>query len=107
MQARRRGHRNIDTQIGTGREDRPPLKRADTEHHLQEVGSPNRLELMRENLEGVDLSHFNLSEANLRNADLSGADLRNAGLNETDLGEANLSGVIISGSGSFEKDSSV
>jgi uncharacterized protein YjbI with pentapeptide repeats len=88
---------NSDTPIATSREDRLPLKRADVEHSLQEVGSPNRLQLMRENLQGVDLSHFTLSEANLCNADLS----------ETDLGEANLSGAILSGSGSFEKDSPV
>ena len=106
---------NIDTRIAPGREDRPPLKRADVEQHLQEVGSPNKLELMRENLQGVDLSHFTLSEANLSRANLRGADLheaklsranlRNADLSETDLGEAHLREAILSGSGSFEKES--
>src|SRR5437588_3300430 len=93
MQAHRRRQMHIDTQIATGRGDRPPLKRADVEHHLQEVGSPKKLELMRENLQGVDLSHFTLSEANLRAAILRGAKLHEADLRAADLRDAILRGA--------------
>src|SRR5947208_16905438 len=97
MQAHRRGQMNIDTQIATGREDRPSLKRADVEHRLQEVGSPKKLELMRENLEGVDLSHFTLSEANLSEANLNAAVLYAAILQGAILRGAKLQGADLRG----------
>src|SRR5690348_4831924 len=97
MQARRRGHMNIGIQGATARKDRP-LTKADVERRLQEIGSPNKLNLTLENLEGVDLSHFsldgaNLSGANLHNANLSGANLSGANLHNANLSGANLSGA--------------
>ncbi len=92
---------SIGIPVVTGRKDRP-LTKADVERRLQEVGSPNKLNLTLENLEDVDLSHFglsgaNLSGANLHNANLSGANLSGANLHNTNLSEANLSGANLRG----------
>jgi hypothetical protein len=86
------------------------VTRTDIVRLLQEVGSPEQLDVSGQDLRGIDLLNFNLKGANLSRAriceanlcganlskaDLSGtylcwADLRGANLSEADLREANL-----------------
>ena len=72
---------NIDAQRQTDKEDKP-LTRADVERFLQEVGSPDKLDLSGRNLIEIDLMNFNLTRAKLFEANLTGADLSNATLRE-------------------------
>ena len=92
---------NIDTQRQNDKEDKP-LTKADVKRFLHEVGSPDKLNLSRMNLMGIDLSGFNLSNSNLfgaklRGANLSGADLLGANLSEADLLAAKLLAANLSG----------
>ncbi len=86
------------------------VTRTDIVRLLQEVGSPEQLDVSGQNLRGIDLLNFNLkganishariceanlcganlSKADLHGADLCWADLRGANLSEADLREANL-----------------
>jgi uncharacterized protein YjbI with pentapeptide repeats len=68
---------NIDAQGITAQGDKP-LKRAEVESLLDEIGSSNMLNLSGKNMSGIDLAKFMLTEANLSRADLSGADLSRA-----------------------------
>src|SRR6266699_3961080 len=77
------------------------LTRTDVMRLLQDVGSPEQLDVSGQNLSGInlmncDLRGANLSQANVHGADLRGtylcwADLRGANLCEADLREADLS----------------
>src|SRR6266704_3569492 len=63
---------------------------------LQDVGSPEQLDVSGQNLRGINLMNCNLWGANLHGADLRGtylcwADLRGANLGEADLREVDLS----------------
>ncbi len=79
------------------------LTRTDVMRLLQDVGSPEQLDVSGQNLSGInlmncDLRGANLSQANVHGADLRGtylcwADLRGANLCEADLREADLSGA--------------
>ncbi len=74
------------------------LTRTDVMRLLQDVGSPEQLDVSGQNLSGInlmncDLRGANLSQANVHGADLRGtylcwADLRGANLCEADLREA-------------------
>lgn len=52
---------------------------------------------IRNNLQGINLSHADLRRANFRNADLTGANLRNADLSGASLLETNLSCADLTG----------
>ncbi len=79
------------------------LTRTDVMRLLQDVGSPEQLDVSGQNLSGInlmncDLRGANLSQANVHGADLRGtylcwADLRGANLCEADLREADLRGA--------------
>jgi len=62
-----------------------------TDAQLRSVGS-----LVRANLSGNDLAHYDLSGAFLHLANLSAANLSNANLSEADLSQADLSGANLS-----------
>jgi hypothetical protein len=87
------------------------VTRTDVERLLEEVGSPEQLDVSGQNLQGItlvncDLEGANLSQAriceanlcgaNLSRADLHGADLRGTYLCWADLRGANLSGADLS-----------
>ena len=81
----------------------PPLMRTDVERLLQEVGSPEQLDLSGQNLRSISLINGNLMgaslsqaiicEANLCGTNLSKADLHGADLHGTYLCWANLHGA--------------
>jgi len=88
------------------------LTRTDVVRLLEEVGSPDQLDVSGQNLRGIDLlqcnlkgatmSHARIGEANLCGANLSMADLHGADLRGTylcwaDLRGANLVGVDLRG----------
>jgi uncharacterized protein YjbI with pentapeptide repeats len=58
---------NAGVQWITTQRDRP-LTRADVERLLQEVGSPNKLNLSGQNMAGIDLAKFRLTGTDLRGA---------------------------------------
>lgn len=92
---------SINLQNVTDTEDKP-LTRADVERLLQEVGSPEMLNLSGQNLNGIDLVEFNLTRSNLSGANLGGANLRDAilsqaNLQHTDLRQADLVRSNLSG----------
>ena len=78
------------------RESEPPLTREDVEYLLQEVGSPNRLDLSGRNLASIDLSSLNLTGAHLHDTNLSNAVLNRAALSGADLNRANLNNAFLS-----------
>ena len=69
-----------------------------------EAESLGRVDLSGLNLEGADLSGFNLNRANLSGANLEGADLSGAFLRYADLSGANLEGANIEGADLFDAD---
>ncbi len=76
------------------------LTRTDVMRLLQDVGSPEQLDVSGQNLSGInlmncDLRGANLCEADLREADLSWADAREADLRGANLDRAILYGAIL------------
>jgi hypothetical protein len=93
------------------------VTRTDVVRLLQEVESPEQLDVRGQNLRGIDLLQFNLKGANmshariceanlcganLSQADLHGADLRGAFLDRTDLRGADLSWAPLGGANPCE-----
>lgn len=72
------------------------VARTDVVRLLQEVGSPKKLDLSRQNLRGINLVNFNLRGANLSEAQVCEANLCGANLSKADLHGADLSGTYLS-----------
>lgn len=80
------------------------VTRTDVVHLLEEVGSPEQLDVSGQNLRGIDLLNFNLKGANMSHAricevNLCGATLSEADLHGADLREADLRWASIGGAG--------
>jgi Pentapeptide repeats (8 copies) len=71
------------------------VTRTDVVHLLEEVGSPEQLDVSGQNLRGIDLLNFNLKGANISHARICEANLCGANLSEADLHGADLSGTYL------------
>jgi hypothetical protein len=66
------------------------VTRNDVMRLLEEVGSPEKLDVSGQNLQGITLMNFNLRGSNLSQARICEANLCGANLSEADLCEAQL-----------------
>src|SRR5215472_17398174 len=83
------------------------LTKTDVVRLLQDIGSPEQLDVSGQNLSGINLMNCTLQGANLAQADVHGsdlrgiylcyADLRGANLREADLRAANLDRAVLYG----------
>jgi hypothetical protein len=71
------------------------VTRTDIVRLLQEVGSPEQLDVSGQDLRGIDLLNFNLKGANLSRARICEANLCGANLSKADLHGADLSGTYL------------
>ena len=69
------------------------VTRTDIVRLLQEVGSPEQLDVSGQDLRGIDLLNFNLKGANISHARICEANLCGANLSTADLHGADLRGV--------------
>lgn len=71
------------------------VTRTDVVRLLEELGSPEQLDVSGQNLEGITLLNFDLSGSNLSQARLCEANLCGANLSRADLHGANLRGTYL------------
>ncbi len=73
------------------------VTRRDVVRLLQEVGSPEQLDVSGQDLQGITLMNYNLRGANLSQASVGEANLCGANLSRADLHGAKLDGVTLYG----------
>src|SRR6266700_1512666 len=78
------------------------LTRTDVMRLLQDVGSPEQLDVSGQNLSGINLMNCDLRGANLSQANVHGADLRGTYLCWADLRGANLSWACLGEANAYE-----
>ncbi len=71
------------------------VTRTDVVRLLEEVGSPEKLDVSGQNLQGINLMNFNLRGSNLSQARICEANLCGANLSKADLHGADLRGTYL------------